>query len=68
VVTSATVTVTVPAQLSVALTDAIDAAGTSAAQLTVNAAGVPVMTGAVWSSTVIVCTWLLELPHTSVTV
>ena len=52
VVTSATVTVTVPAQLSVALTEVIEAAGTSAAQLNVTAAGVPVMVGAVWSSTV----------------
>ena len=53
VVASATVTVTVPAQLSVAVTEAMEAAGTSAAQLTVKLAGVPVMLGAVWSSTVI---------------
>ena len=46
-ITSATVIVTVPAQLSVALTEVINAAGTSAAQLTVTAAGVPVITGAV---------------------
>ena len=68
VVTSSTVTVTVPAQLSVAVTEAIEAAGTSAAQLNVTAAGVPVMVGAVWSSTIM--TWLLVelLPHTSVAV
>ena len=68
VVTSSTVTVTVPAQLSVALTEAMEAAGTSAAQLTVKLAGVPVMVGTVWSSTVI--NWLeVELfPHISVAV
>ena len=68
VVTSSTVTVTLPAQLSVAVTEAMEAAGTSAAQLTVKLAGVPVMVGAVWSSTVM--TWLeVELfPHTSVAV
>ena len=47
VVTSSTVTVTVPAQLSVAVTEAMEAAGTSAAQLTVKLAGVPLITGAV---------------------
>ena len=47
VVTSATVTVTVPAQLSVAVTEVIEAVGTSAAQLTVKLAGVPLITGAV---------------------
>ena len=68
VVTSATVTVTLPAQLSVALTELIEATVTSAAQLTVIAAGVPVMIGAVWSSTVI--NWLLValFPHISVAV
>ena len=68
VVTSSTVTVTVPAQLSVAVTEAMEATGTSAAQLTVKLAGVPVIVGAVWSSTVM--TWLeVELfPHTSVAV
>ena len=53
VVTSATVTVTLPAQLSVAVTEAIEATDTSVAQLTVKLAGVPVMVGTVWSSTVI---------------
>ena len=43
-----------PAQLSEALTEAIEATGTSAAQLTVVFVGVPVITGAVWSSTVMV--------------
>ena len=52
VVTSSTVTVTLPAQLSVAVTEAMEATGTSAAQLTVKLAGVPVIVGAVWSSTV----------------
>ena len=52
VVASATVTVTVPAQLSVVLTELIEAAGTSAAQLTVKLASVPVIVGTVWSSTV----------------
>ena len=52
VVASATVTVTVPAQLSLALMELIEAAGTSAVQLYVKLAGVPVMVGAVWSSTV----------------
>ena len=45
--TSFTVFVTVPAQLSVALTLAILACGTSLAQLTVTFCGVPVITGAV---------------------
>ena len=54
VVTSFTVTVTVPAQLSVAVTEAIEAAGTSAAQLTVTGDGVPVIVGAVVSFIVIV--------------
>ena len=68
VVASATVTVTVPAQLSLVLTEAMEATGTSAAQLTVKLAGVPVMVGTVWSSTVI--NWLeVELfPHISVAV
>ena len=53
VVTSFTITVTVPAQLSDAVTEAIEATGTSAAQVTVTGAGVPVMDGGVVSFTVI---------------
>ena len=54
VVTSLTVTVPVPVQLSVAVTEAIEAAGTSAAQVTVIAAGVPDIVGGVVSFTVII--------------
>ena len=54
VVTSLTVTVTVPVQLSVAVTEAIEATGTSEAQLTVIAAGVPDIVGGVVSFTVII--------------
>ena len=67
VVTSLTVTVTKPAQLSVAVTELVNAAGTAEAQLTVMFAGVPEITGAVWSSTVIICVLVLVLPHTSLT-
>ena len=69
VVTSLTVTVTVPVQLSVAVTEAIEAAGTSAAQLTVIAAGVPVIVGGVVSLIVIVLeTEAKALPQLSVAV
>ena len=69
VVTSLTVTVTVPVQLSVAVTEAIEAAGTSAAQLTVIAAGVPVIVGGVVSLIVIVLeTEANALPQLSVAV
>ena len=57
--------VTVPAQLSVAVTEAIFAAGTAAAQLTVTGAG-QVITGGVWSFTVIICVHSVKFPHTSV--
>ena len=53
VVTSFTATVTIPPQLSVAVTEAIEATGTSAAQVTFNGAGVPVIVGGVVSFTVI---------------
>ena len=54
VVTSFTVLVTVPEQLSVAVIMSIEAAGTSEAQLTVIAVGVPVIVGGVVSFTVII--------------
>jgi hypothetical protein len=65
---SATVTVTVPAQLSVAVTEPIEAAGTKAAQLTVRAAGVPVITGLILSFTVISCVLVDVFPQISVAV
>src|ERR1041384_5694153 len=68
VVTSACVTVSVPAQLSVATTAPSLAGGTSAAQSTVVLAGMLVIVGAVRSSTVIVWVALLALPHASVAV
>ena len=68
VITSATPTVTTPAQLSVADTEPVEATGTSDAQLTVVFDGVPVITGAVWSLTVIVWVAVEKLPHTSVAV
>jgi hypothetical protein len=68
VVTSAKVTVNVPAQLSVATTAETLPTGTSEAQETVTLAGIEVITGAVWSSTVMVCVWVDAFPHTSVTV
>ena len=67
-ITSCTDTLTVPAQLSVAVTELIDAVGTSLAQDTVMFSGVPVMVGAVSSSTVIVCEDVAAFPHTSVAV
>jgi hypothetical protein len=57
--------VIVPAQLSVAVTNAMFGAGTAAAQLTVTGAG-QVTTGGVWSFTVIIWVHWLKLPHTSV--
>ena len=66
--TSLTVTVTVPAQLSVAVTEAIEAVGTSAAQLTVIAVGVPVIVGAVISCVFIIWVAVVALPQASVTV
>ena len=69
VVTSLTDTVTVPVQLSVAVTEAIEATGTSAAQLTVIAAGVPDIVGGVVSFIVIVLeTEANALPQLSVAV
>ena len=53
VVTSFTTTVTVPAQLSVAVTEVIEATGKLAAHVTVIGAGVPVIIGGVVSFTVI---------------
>jgi hypothetical protein len=67
-IASATVTVTVPPQLSVAFTAVILDCGTAEAQLTVKFCGVPVMTGGVWSFTVMVCDDVELLPHTSVAV
>ena len=66
--TSATVIVTVPEQLSVALTLVMLDAGTSDAQLTVVFDGVPVIVGGVWSFTVIVCDVVALLPQTSAAV
>jgi hypothetical protein len=57
--------VTAPAQLSVAVTSAVFGAGTAEAQLTVIGAG-QVITGGVWSFTVIICVHSEKLPHTSV--
>ncbi len=57
-----------PPQLSVATTAALLAAGTAEAQLTVTFAGMLVITGAVWSLTVIVCICEDVLPHASVAV
>src|SRR5437016_8721326 len=67
-ITSLWLIVTAPGQLSVATTALSLAADTSAAQLTVVLAGMLVITGAISSSTVMVCTWLEALPHTSVAV
>ena len=58
---------TVPPQLSVATTAAL-LAGISPAQLTVVFAGMLVITGAVWSLTVMVCVCEDALPHASVAV
>ena len=66
VITSACVMVIVPVQLSVAMTEASSKAGTDEEQLTVTLEGTEVMTGAVWSLTVIVWVDVVELPHTSV--
>ena len=68
VTTSLDVTVIVPPQLSVATTAPVLAAGTAEAQLTVVFAGMLVITGAVLSSTVIVCVCDELLPHASVAV
>ncbi len=68
VLTSLLVTVSAPAQLSVAVTAPLLAAGKSPAQLTVVFAGMLVIVGAVWSLTVMVCVCEDELPHTSVAV
>src|SRR4029077_13279834 len=66
-ITSAScVIVTVPPQLSVAVTAVSSAANTRFAQLTVASAGNVVISGPVWSSTVIVWLWLVTFPHTSV--
>ena len=59
------VIVTVPAQLSVAVTKEVLGAGTAEAQLTVTGAG-QVITGGVWSFTVIICVHSVKFPHTSV--
>ena len=69
VVTSLTITVTVSVQLSVVVTAAIEAAGTSAAHVTVTGVGVPVITGGVVSLIVIVLdTEASVLPQMSVAV
>ena len=65
---SCTVTLTVPAQLSVAVIELMLADGTSLAHATVMFSGVPVIVGAVSSSTVIVCEVVALFPHTSVAV
>src|SRR5689334_353787 len=57
-----------PPQASVATTLASLGAGTALGQLTVTSAGMLLITGAVSSSTVIVWTRLLLLPHASVAV
>lgn len=59
------VTVTTPPQLSVAITLAVLGAGTAEAQLTVTGAG-QVITGGVWSFTVMICVHSAKLPHWSV--
>ena len=60
--------VTVPLQLSVAVTAASLAAGTADEQLTVTLAGMLLMIGAVISFTVMVCDVVLLLPQASVAV
>src|SRR5678815_4758632 len=62
------VMVTVPVQLSVATTAPSFGSGTSLTQETVVLAGMLVITGAVWSSTVIVWVMSLFLTHTAVAV
>ena len=57
-----------PPQLSVAMTAPMLVAGTSPTQLTVTLAGMELMTGAVWSLTVMVWLWLLALPQASMAV
>ena len=64
-IASETLTVTVPAQLSDALTLVLLAAGTLLAHAYVMFAGVPVMTGFVVSCTVMCCTCLTKFPHVS---
>ena len=68
VCTSLLVMVNVPPQLSVATTAPLFAAGTAAKLLTVTFAGMLVITGAVWSLTVMVCVALDALPHASVAI
>src|SRR6188768_1189361 len=68
VITSLTVTVTIPVQLSEAVTEVVKGAGTSAAQVKLAGPGTPVMVGGTLSLTVIVCEAVAELPHTSVAV
>ena len=69
VVTSFTVSVIAPEQLSVAVTEDVVATGTSEAQLTVIAAGVPVIVGGVVSFIVIILeTGANVLPQLSVAV
>src|SRR3974390_1038731 len=58
----------VPPQLSVATTAASLGTGTALVHWTVTSAGILVMTGAVLSLTVMVCTALLLLPQASVAV
>src|SRR5687768_2605398 len=67
VTSAATVTATAPAQLSAATANAIFAAGTSEAHVTVTFAG-HVMVGATLSRTCMVCVHVDELPHTSVAI
>ena len=62
------VMVTVPLQLSVAVTAPSSAAGTSPEQLTVVLAGMNVIVGAVWSFTGRACGWDGELLPTSAVV
>ena len=56
---------TLPPQLSLLMTRAVLAAGTSLAHDTVNGAG-QVIEGGVWSFTVITWVHEFELPHSSV--
>ena len=65
---SCTVTLTIPAQLSVVVTELIDAVGTSLAHATVMFSGVPEIVGAVPSLTVMICIDVAAFPHTSVAV
>ena len=61
------VIVTVPAQLSDAVTEPVFGAGTLLAQETVMGAG-HVMVGGVLSKTTMICAQVVEFPHSSVAI